>query len=111
MREATVEEFFMDPALRSASIDIEMAGERHVVDWVSDSVPELNWNAGAGGWGTQADLSIGARASAEGTLFGEKVDADSFKDMAGLSEGGGYLVYSFHPLRDGTFVAKVSFRD
>jgi hypothetical protein len=110
-KEASVDEFFVDPALRSATLDAKIAGQRHVVEWSSDEVPGLNWNTGLAAYGAEADLTIGAFAQAQGTVFGKKVETSSFEDMAFLVEGGGALVYTVVVNRsDGTVDVELRYR-
>ena len=109
MKEATVEEFFVDPALRSARIDVNIGKQHHVVDWVAEDPPTAGWSGGIASYGVSADFSLGAFAQAAGTVFGQKVKTTSFDDLAFLVEGGGALVYNFEPHEDGTVRVQISF--
>jgi hypothetical protein len=108
MKEATVQEFFIDPTLKSARIDVEMQKQHHVVDWTADEMPSLDWNGGAATYGAEANASLGVLAHATGTLFGQKLETSSFEDFAFLVECGGVFVSS-DARDDGTVQVRISF--
>ena len=109
IKEASVDEFFIDPVLQSAHINMKVAGKQQTVDWVAEDPPTANWNASLAEYGGYLDMTVGAFASASGHVLGQDLRTTTFDDLAFLVEGGGVAVYNFQPRDDGTVRVKVSF--
>jgi hypothetical protein len=79
----SLDQFQMDPLLRSATLDLEVRGAHHHVSWHGDgSTPGVGEFAGVGAGWAQAGVADARPARARATLFGRKL-------------GGGGLPFAF----------------
>lgn len=73
MKELGAADFQMDPALRTASLRVELGGLSHTVEWESKETPSFGQGAELGEWGVGVGAGGRARAKATGTVFGKKL--------------------------------------
>jgi hypothetical protein len=115
VKELGLDEFQMDPALRSASMDVKVGKHRHSIDWAARGAPGVGESAYAGEWGAYGGATAGTDATADARLFGKRLSRGCA--LCYLAEGAGAAAWAGVADRDvvierhgDTFVAHLTLR-
>jgi hypothetical protein len=113
VRELGLDEFQMDPALRTAAMNVKIGRFRHRMDWTARGAPGLGQSVYGGEFGVFGGATAGTDSSANGSLFGKKVSKNCV--MCYLAEGAGAAVWAGAAEREidihgDRFVAQLTYR-
>ena len=113
-KELDAEEFQMDPALGSASMQFDSGGFSHSVQWTGEDAPVAGTQANGSSFGVQAGAGAARWAPASGELFGQKLQAGGRDAFGILSEAGYAVVYNegrqVRILDDGSIRMRVAYK-
>jgi hypothetical protein len=98
VKELALDEFQMDPAMRTAWMDVKIGRYHHRVDWVARGTPGVGQSVYGGEWGAVGGATAGTDATAKGRVFGKRLSKRC--TLCYMAEGFGAAVWSSFAERD-----------